>query len=309
MRSTGELALFCRLGPLLIARTPHQHSLHTMPFMLECIDRSKLQLCLVVDASGLPFPYNISSMSDTPHVRLHWTLQQDIPPAGIVNLFCDIVLKHVIENPGMVAMVHDRDGLDRAGYLACHYLIRTTLKPMSWVLRGFQQARPPGLSDRFAQALAEYYAAPGVEGRGFAAWEPVWEETVGRVRGLCTEESFLVCMGLDAYACIGERVWRTRFVLPPLVQHPTIMRIVAAKGDCPPVAMKVDRMVKLHGHPTFMEPLEQQRFLFEDFVLRPRARDNMNQHYDCSRDPISVSWLDEACSLSGSHATAVCGAA
>lgn len=314
MKGTGEQAIYFRLGPLLIARTPHQHSLHTMPFLLDCIERSSLQLCLVVDASGLPFPYNISSIKNVPHVCLQWSLQQPLPSPGMVNLFCDVVLKHVMENPGKVALVHDKDGLDRAGYLACHYLIRTTLKPMSWVLSGFYQARPPGLSNFTVEALADYYAAPGVHQSLFGAWEPVWEETVGKVRGLCTEESFLVCMGLDAYACIGERVWRTRFVLPPLVQHPTIMRLYLKDGgrEGPPTALKVDRMVKLHGHPTSMEPLQQQRYLFDDFILRPRAKDHMNQHYNCHHDPVTVSWCDgveDACSPSASHAPAVCGAA
>ena len=214
--------LYSRLGPLVVARTPHQRSLHDMEFLMQCLWRNDIHPCLVVDASGLPFPYNLSTkeLADVPHVRLHWGREEEqaVPSPGLVNLFCDVALSHILQNPGKVVLVHDEHGLDRAAYLACHYLVRTMLKPLPWVMQTFCEVRPPGfLGERLPGALAAYYATPGApQGHCFPVWEPVWEHVVAKVQQLCpNEHCFFLCMGMDAYACVDGRVWRTRFVVPP----------------------------------------------------------------------------------------------
>lgn len=268
-----------------------------MPFLLECIARSKMEVCLIVDASGMAFPYNISDVHNTPHVRLHWPLQEEIAPVGVVNLFCDITLQHVLHNPGKVVLLHDREGMDRAGYLLCHYLVRTTLKPLAWVMQSFVQLRPPGFtSDKLPNALASYYPdARSYVQCQFPVWEPVWSAKQEHIIQLGHQAGphALVCSGVDAYICTQGSVLRTRFVIPPLVQQPTIMALMApCQGkDCKPGdRLWVTSLHTLHGHQTHTEDVAKQQQLFEQFVLHPRVHDQMNQQYSCYRDAVILAW-------------------
>uniref|UniRef100_A0A915KIW8 RNA/RNP complex-1-interacting phosphatase n=1 Tax=Romanomermis culicivorax TaxID=13658 RepID=A0A915KIW8_ROMCU len=149
----------CPLKEELCRKLPSKSKWFTPQTLFSMLNEENLKLGLVIDLTNTDRYYNPNAFTyaDVGYVKI-FTPGHDVPAEDAIKKFCDAIKTYEkgVDDKDRVIIVHCTHGVNRTGYLVCHYLIECCGWSYEKAFQAFNLARDHKIErENYLAALME----------------------------------------------------------------------------------------------------------------------------------------------------------